>query len=96
MSNEMVSAPRANEPGTLSYEWSVSADGRTCHIYERYTGSAAVMTHLQAFGSRFAGRFLEILRPVRFLVFGAPDAAVREALADFAPVYMQPVGGFTR
>ena len=53
---EMVAATEANDPGTLGYEWSASADGRACHIYERYT-SAAVMTHLVTFGERFAPRF---------------------------------------
>jgi len=32
---EMVAATSANEAGALSYEWSLSADGATCNIYER-------------------------------------------------------------
>jgi quinol monooxygenase YgiN len=94
--NEMVEATRASEPGTLNYEWSLSADGATGHIYERYTDSAAVMIHAAAFGGKFAGRFLEILQPTRMVVYGTPSQEVKDALADFAPVYMQPVGGFSR
>ncbi len=30
--HEMVKATRANEPGTLNYEWSFSDDGSRCHI----------------------------------------------------------------
>ena len=93
---EMVGATRANEPGTLSYEWSTSADGRRCHIYERYTDSTAAMTHVATFGERFASRFLEVLKPIRFVVYGSPDAKVQGALAGFNPVYMQDLGGFTR
>lgn len=93
---EMVDATRAEEPDALSFEWSTSADGKRCHLYERYADSAAAMTHVRTFGERFAGRFLEILKPVRLVVYGAPDAAVRGALADFHPVYMQDLGGFTR
>ena len=93
---EMVNATKTNEAGTLDYEWSTSADGKQCHIFERYVDSAAVMTHLGTFGERFAGRFLEILKPVRFVVYGSPSAAVREALAGFSPVYMEPLGGFSR
>ncbi|UCC84299.1 MAG: antibiotic biosynthesis monooxygenase [Gemmatimonadota bacterium] len=94
--NDMVKATQTNEPGTLSYEWSTSADGKVCHIFERYADSAAVMTHLGTFGEKFAGRFLEILKPIRFDVFGSPSEEVKEALAGFGPNYMQYVGGFSR
>ena len=94
--DEMVSTTEANEPGTLSYEWNTSEDGTRCNIYERYVDSAAVLTHLGTFGEKFAGRFLEILKPVRFVVYGSPSTAVKDALAAFDPLYMQPVGGFSR
>lgn len=93
---EMVSATQANEPGTLNYEWSTNADGKLCHIYERYADSAAAMTHLGTFGEKFASRFLKILKPVRFVVYGSPSTAVKDALAGFNPIYMQGVGGFSR
>lgn len=93
---EMVGATQANEPGTLNYEWSTSADGRQCHVYERYADSAATLTHLRTFGAKFAGRFLQILKPVRLVVYGSPSAAVKEALTGFNPVYLQAVGGFSR
>ena len=93
---EMVAATEANEPGTLSYEWSVSADGGVCHIYERYTDSTAVMTHLTTFRGRFAARFERVLEPVRTVVYGAPSAAVKDALADLNPRYMEPAAGFNR
>jgi len=94
--NEMVAATRANEPGTLSYEWSLSADGSICHIFERYTDSAAVMIHLATFGRTFAGRFLDMLTPTRCVIYGSPSQEARGALAVLNPVYMQPVGGFNR
>jgi len=93
---EMVGTTRANEPGTLDYEWYTSADGKACHTYERYADSAAVMTHLGTFGEKFAGRFLEVLKPVRFVVYGSPTAAVKEALAGFSPIYMERADGFRR
>ncbi len=93
---EMVSATDANEPGALNYEWSTSSDGKQCHLYERYEDSAATMTHLGTFGERFAGRFLEILKPTRFVVYGSPSTEVRGALAGFNPVYMEPAAGFSR
>ena len=93
---EMVSTTEANEPGTLDYEWSTSGDGKRCHIYERYLDSAAVLTHLGTFGQSFAGRFLEVLQPVRMVVYGSPSPAVKDALAGLKPVYMEPVAGFSR
>ena len=93
---EMVRVTQANEPGTLNYEWHRGADGKAVHIYERYANSDAVLTHLGSFGANFAQRFLAIMKPTRFTVYGAPNAAVREALAGFGPVFMNTVGGFGR
>jgi quinol monooxygenase YgiN len=93
---EMVSATKSNEPGALAYEWSTSADGRMCHILERYADSAAVMTHMATFGQKFAGRFFEVFKPKRFEIHGEPDAAVRAAFAANNPAYFEPAGGFTR
>ena len=93
--NEMVESTRA-ESGTLSYEWFVNDDGSVVHLYERYTDSAAVMTHLRAFGEKFAGRFLAAVDPTRFTVFGSPSDQVKEALSAFGPTYLKPFGGFAR
>jgi quinol monooxygenase YgiN len=93
---EMVVATQADEPGTLNFEWSTSPDGKLCHLHERYVDSAAAMTHVAAFGERYAARFLEALKPVRFVVYGAPTQEVKDALAGFQPVYMQPARGFRR
>lgn len=30
---EMATATERNEPATLDYEWSLSADGRRCHLW---------------------------------------------------------------
>lgn len=93
---EMVAATRANEPDTLNYEWSISDDGTTCHIYERYRDSAAVMTHLAWFGANAAQRFLAAAEPKRLVVYGTPDAAATKALDKLGAVYMKPFGGFAR
>ena len=93
---EMVEATKENEPGTLDYQWSISADGTACHIFERYADSGAVLVHLGTFGERFAGRFMEILAPTRFTIYGSPSQEVKEALAPFSPTYMESAGGFSR
>jgi quinol monooxygenase YgiN len=93
---EMVERTRNAEPGTINYEWSTSPDGRLCHLYERYSDSDAALKHLESFGANFAERFLAILKPIRFVVYGAPSEKVQQALADFTPVYMRTAGGFAR
>jgi len=88
-------ASAEKEPGTLAYEWNLSPDGSSCHIYERYRDSAAVMAHVTGFGA-FAERFLAACRPGRFDVYGSPSDEVKAALADFQPVYHTHFGGFSR
>ncbi len=93
---EMVEATQTNEPNTLNYEWTITEDSQSCHIYERYADSAATMTHLGAFGEKFAERFMASAEPTRFVVYGAPNNEVKEALSGFAAVFMAPFGGFAR
>ncbi len=93
---EMVEATQANEPNTLNYEWTISEDSQSCHIYERYADSAATMTHLGAFGEKFAERFMAAVDPTRIVVYGTPNNEVKEALSGFGPIFMAPFGGFAR
>ena len=93
---EMVEATQANEPGTLNYEFFLDAAGKSCQIYERYADSAATMTHLGAFGEKFAERFMGAAEPTRFFVYGDPNDDVKAALEAFGAVYMEQIGGFTR
>ena len=92
---EMVASTHG-EAGTLAYQWFVSNDGSAVHIYERYASSAAVMTHLQAFGSKFAERFFAAADLTRWMIYGTPSAEVKSALNTFGPTYLGPFGGFVR
>lgn len=93
---EMIEATQSNEPGALNYEYFLDAGGKAGQVYERYTDSAATMTHLGTFGEKFAERFLAVLEPTRFFVYGNPNDEVRAGLEPFGPVYMEQVGGFAR
>lgn len=95
MSKEMSDATKANEPGTLAYHWNAGADG-AFHIFEHYKDSAAAMTHLANFGKNFASRFMPLVKPVRFTVYGKPGEDVKKGLAGLGPVYYADVGGFIR
>jgi quinol monooxygenase YgiN len=86
----------APEPGTLAYEWMLGDGGRTCHMYERYADSAALVTHLRGWSGKFASRFLALAKPTRVVVYAHPDAETEAALAAFSPTYLVPRGGFHR
>ena len=92
--SEMVESTRA-EAGAQAYEWFLTEDGTTCHIYERYADSDAMMVHLGTFGSMFAERFLSCVEPTGFSVYGDPSDEVRGVLDGFGAVYLGWFGGFT-
>jgi quinol monooxygenase YgiN len=92
---EMV-AGTSSETGTLNYEWYISDDERTVHIFEKYADSDAMITHVSGFMEKWAGRFLESVDPTRFTVYGDPSPAARELLAAFGGTYLGPWGGFAR
>ena len=93
---EMVDATKANEPGTINYEWTVSEDGKRCTLYERYADSGAAMKHAMTFAKTYAGRFVGCLEVKKMVVHGNPSSELRSALAMQGAVFMQPFGGFTR
>lgn len=93
---EMVEATHANEPGALNYEWFISEDEKTCHLYERYANSAAVMTHLGNFGRDFAKRFVAVFEPTRQVVYGNPSDDIKKALSRGGAVFMGSLDGFRR
>ena len=70
--------------------------GPGCRLLPSDADSAVVMTHLATLGEEYAERFMQVLKPVRFVVQGSPSAEAKEALTAFSPVYMAPVAGFSR
>ena len=92
---EMV-AGTSGEPETRNYEWYISGDEGTVHIFEKYADSEAMVAHVNGFMQKWAGRFMECVDPTRFTVYGDPSEAARELLAGFGPTYLAPWGGFAR
>lgn len=93
---EMVSATKASEADTMNYEWFLSGDSTTCHIYERYADSAAVMKHLATFGARFAERFMASVTVKSIIVYGNLNEEAKNALGELSATFMTPIGGFAR
>lgn len=92
---EMV-AGTSGEPGTLNYEWYISDDESTIHIFEKYDSSESMITHVNGFLAKWAARFMECVEPTRFVVYGSPNEPARQLLAAFGGTYLAPLGGFAR
>ena len=95
---EMVSGTTA-EPGTLMYEWYISDDGVTVHVFEIYADSDAVVAHhvSEGFAMRnWARRFVDCVDGTRCVVYGDPSAAARLILDRFSTTYLDSWGGFSR
>jgi quinol monooxygenase YgiN len=83
IAQEMVEESR-KEPGTLGYEWFLSADRKRCRLLETYADANAVLAH-------FSGPVVQELVPkllgtasvTGFEVCGDPGPKVREMLAPF-------------
>ena len=95
LAREMV-ASTEQESGAQSYEWFLSDDGSQLHLYERYVDSEAALIHMGSFGSQFAGRFLECVKPTSFSVYGEPSEKLRGVLDGLGAAYHGPLDGFSR
>ncbi len=96
LSDELVSATLANEPMTSVYNWSLSADGKTCYIFEWYDNSKAVMIHSATFRDKYSERLSGMVEFQSFEVFGNPNTEVKEALSGAGASFHQSIGGFAR
>lgn len=93
---EMSDASKANEPGTLIYEWAISADEKSAEVHERYVDSDAALRHLASFNENFADRLMALVEPTGMTVYGSPSAALKNELVGADPLYMDVIGGFAR
>ncbi len=90
-----IVAATKQEPGTLVYEYSVNAEHNVVHILERYDANA-VVSHVDTTFAPYGERFLELSTITSLVVYGTPDAAIRQRLDPFGAVYMTPFDGFSR
>ena len=90
-----VLAAVAEEPGTLIFELSVQPDGKTVDLLEMYQDSEAFVAHVKHMRAVF-GQEVQIRKPGRIIVFGSPNAEMKEILARRNPVYESYIDGFMR
>jgi quinol monooxygenase YgiN len=89
-------ATAEQEAGTLVYEWSMRADGKTFDVVEIYQDSAAVIAHGKDIGSKFGTEWGQAKKFLKVVIYGDPDADARKALARLNPEYQTPIAGFIK
>lgn len=84
-----------SEAGTLMYEWTVSEDKRSVHIYERYQDEDAAKVHLAGW-DKSGPLFLSVVDMDKITVFSQLSKEFAQAFAGLSTVFMKPVGGFVK
>ena len=84
LAGECVEVVREKDPGTLQYDWFLSADGSQCIVRETYASSDDMMAHMGNLGD-LLGQLVELGGALEVEVFGAPSEELQEAAAAFEP-----------
>lgn len=96
MLDAMTSGVEANEPDTLVYDWFLSEDGLSVCVLERYTDTAAVITHSKAQTPEFRQQMGTIGSMESMIVLGRPDEPLAGMLKKGGATIMAPLTGFYR
>jgi len=84
------------EPGTMAYEWSMRADGKTFDVVEIYQDSNAFAAHVKDVVGKFGGDLGKTQKGLKLVVYGNPDAEAKKAIEGLHPEYETPFSGFIR
>jgi len=72
------------EPGTLGYEWFVSADGKNYKLVETYVDAQSIEAHFMgAAVQEFVPKLVETCSVTGFEIYGDPGPKVTEMAAGF-------------
>jgi quinol monooxygenase YgiN len=86
----------AQEPGTLMYEWSFRPDQKTFDVEELYQNSDAVIAHVKHVVGDFGKELGQVQKGVSVVIYGSPNEQLKQAVADFNPVYETYIDGFVK
>jgi quinol monooxygenase YgiN len=76
------------EAGTLGYGYYLNEDKTVCHIHEHYRDSEGLRAHGEKFARVFSERFMAACTVTHFVLYGEPDAAAKEMMAQYGATYM--------
>ena len=91
----VLAAMAEKEPGTLMFEFSVQPDGKTVDLLEVYQNAEAFVAHVKHMRAAF-GQEPQLRKPGKIVVFGSPNAEMKEIIARRDPVYETYIDGFMR
>jgi hypothetical protein len=79
------------------YEWSFRQDQKTFDVVELYQSSDAALAHVKHVVANFGKDLGQVQKKgLQLVVYGSPDAQVKQAVAGFNPVYETHIEGFIR
>ena len=85
------------EPGTLEYDWFLSADRKKCRLLELYTDANAVLAHFNGpVVQEVVPKLLETADVSRFEVYGDPGPKLTELLPAFGAEFFGLSQGLNR
>jgi quinol monooxygenase YgiN len=90
-----IEAAKADEPGTLGYQWYFSKDESKCYVAESYADAGSMMTHLENVAPVLS-EFFKLSAITRFEVFGNLTSKAEKALAPLRAQTFDHWSGFTR
>lgn len=97
MADWFIERSRADEPGTKTYQWYLTADGSMGYLHAGYDDSAGLVAH--AGGPNVQGRIGDLLETAditRFEAFGNPNKEAQAVLDGFGAVVHGHYDGFSR
>jgi quinol monooxygenase YgiN len=86
----------ADESGTMAYKWNMRSDGKVFDVVEIYRDSQAVQAHIKDVVGKYGEDMGKNWKPVKFVVYGNPDAETKKMLEPLHPEYESPFAGFIR
>ena len=93
----VMAAETQKEPGTLAYEWFLSADRAGCRLFEAYVDANAVLAHLTGPVIReLVPKLLETGSVTGFEIYGDPGPEASAIAAGFGATISPNWLGFSR
>ena len=93
----VMAAETQKEPGTVAYEWFLSADRARCRLFEAYVDGSAALAHLKGpVVQELVPKLLETGSLARFEVYGDPGPEVSKIVAGLGAEIFPLWLGFSR
>jgi quinol monooxygenase YgiN len=94
---QAMTAVSRTEPGTLGYEWFVSADGKRFRLVETYADASAIEAHFMGPAvQQWVPKIVPVCKVDGFEIYGDPGPKVAEMAGGLGAVIFQYWFGIDR